>query len=392
MVNLEYPYTYENSSNPWLMDKKDDNDVIEIDGNKVTATYMWSLNSLDRIDLLSKVFAYYREKGFPYEELTNEQIQKEFEKLCKYKEDSVLTKEGYISNSGSLCLSLCKYFCKEHFYKAKGNRKSLSVEDAFYNDELFNKILMNRMGWNTSKEDGTERPYLFPISDSMILNGIRNSGIGYGVSNFRPSIAKWMYKKAIELYNKEQQLYNLFDYSGGWGARALGALSLGNVNYYATDPLTHKCIKDIDHLLNYNKVDFEVYDKCSEDIFFKDEQFKEKFDIIGSCPPYFDLEIYSDDESQSTSNKEYNEWLDIYWKGTIDNLYWMCKKDGILILVIKESNGKYELKSDMENIILNKGFTKVTEYQYKSNTNHLSGKSKSGRTSKTNEYICFYRK
>lgn len=392
MINLGIPYTYENSSNPWLMDKKDDKDVIEINGNKVTAKYMWSLNCKERIQLLNDVFNYYRKNGFPYLELSNEEIKKEFEKLCKYDEQKVINNDGFISNSGNLCIDLCKYFSKDFFYKAKGGIKSLSVEDVFYDDELFIKVLKNRMGWNTSKEDGVERPYLFPISNKMILNGIRNSGLGYGVSNFRPNIAKWMYNEAINMLNYNCLMYNVFDYSAGWGARALGALSLGNINYYGTDPLTYTCIKQIKNTLNYNNVEFNMYNKCSEDLFFRTNEFKNKFDIIGSCPPYFDLEIYADDIKQSITDKDYQAWLKDYWSGTIDNLYWMIKQQGILILVIKENHGKYELKKDMESIILNKGFIKVKEYQYKSNTNHLSAKVKTGRTSKTNEYICFYEK
>ena len=46
----------------------------------------------------------------------------------------------------------------------------------------------------------------------------------------------------------------------------------------------------------------------------------------------------------------------------------------------------------MHNIIINNGFKLVEDRQYKSNTNHLSGKTKSGRTTKNNEHILFYKK
>ena len=392
MINLDIPFTYENSANPWIMDRKNSNSIIKINGNKITAKYLWSLNIKERQKCLEDVFNYYRIKGFPYLLLSQEEIDSQYKKLCNYNEDKVITKEGYISNSGNLCIDLCKYFCKEYFYKAKGSNKSLSVEDVFYDDELFIKVLKNRMGWNTSKEDGIDRPYMFPISDKQILNGIRNSGLGYGVSNFRPLIAKWMYSQAIKLLPYKKDIYNVFDYSCGWGARALGALSLMNINYYGTDPLTYNCINNICKLLANKNQYFQIYNKCSEDKFFNSNEFKKKFDIIGSCPPYFDLEVYSNDKSQSIYDKTYEEWLSIYWEGTIENIKYMLNDKSIFILVIKENHGKYNIKKDMENIIYKYDFRKIKEYQYKSNTNHLSSKAKTGRSTKINEYICFYAK
>ena len=70
----------------------------------------------------------------------------------------------------------------------------------------------------------------------------------------------------------------------------------------------------------------------------------------------------------------------------------MLDKTGIFILVIKEKHVKYELMKDMNDIIVKEGFELVDDKQYKSNTNHLSGKSKTGRTSKNNEHILFYKK
>lgn len=395
MIQLEIPYTYENSSNPWLMDKMDDSDVLEFDGHKYTAEYLWTLDIEGRKKALQNVFLYYRDHGFPYPNIFYKDIKKEFEKLIRYDVNNVINKDGYISNSSNICLNLCKYFCKDYFYKASDG--NMSVEDVFYNDELFIKVLKNRMGWNTTKEGGIERPYLFPISDKQILNGIRNSGLGYGVSNFRPVVAKYMYDHALDLifdlYDFDIIDPYIFDYSGGWGARMMGVLSISNCHYDCTDPLTHECLKDIEKTLLHHNQEVNVYDKCSEDSFFMNEQFKEKYDIIGSCPPYYDQEIYSKDDTQSTSsNDNYTDWLNNYWKGTVKNCHYMLDKTGIFILVIKEKHVKYELMKDMNDIIVKEGFELVDDKQYKSNTNHLSGKAKTGRTSKNNEHILFYKK
>ena len=66
-IQYDIPYTYENSTNPWLLGAKDEDQIIEIDGNKITSQYMWSLNAEKRNELLNKVYNYYRNNGFPYE-------------------------------------------------------------------------------------------------------------------------------------------------------------------------------------------------------------------------------------------------------------------------------------------------------------------------------------
>ena len=392
MVNLGEPFTFENSSNPWLMDKNDDSKVLLINGKKLTATYLWSLNAVERKAILEDVFQHYRKNGFPKISLSDTEVKKEFLKLCAFDvSSSVLTKDGFISNSGSCCIDLCKYFCQEEYYKAKGGIETKSVREVFEDNNLFIRVLKNRMGWNTTKEGGIERPYLFPVSDKQILNGIRNSGLGYGVSNFRPTVAKWMYKHAADLAGVKKA--KVFDYSGGWCARALGALSLG-FDYDATDPLTSKDITKCVNQLANNLQQCRIYDKCSEDKFFSDNQFKELYDVIGSCPPYFDLEMYSSDEKQSvvSCRGKYEEWLEKYWRGTVLNCVSMLKQNGVFILVIKDEVNGFPIKNDMCRILTESGLHAVESFQYKTTTNHLSRKTTTGRTTKTNEWILFFKK
>jgi hypothetical protein len=387
MINFDNPLTYENSENPWLMDPKDISEIIEIDGQKYTGQYLWSLNSEQRIEALNKVYKYYREKGFPYETLKEGELEKEFQKLKKYNSQAVVTNDGFISNSGTLGLKICRVFNNDYFYKAYGAGKDVSLEDAFDDDELFIKVLKNRMGWNTSKEGGIERPYLFGISDTQIRNGIKNSGIGYAISNFRPVVAKFCYDEAYRLYKEQTKAIpnkiSVYDYSGGWGARCLGALSLG-FDYTCVDPLTSENIALIAKSLNIN---INSYRACSEEF-----KLDKEFDIIGSCPPYFDLEIYSKDKTQCTSETNYKNWLEYYWKNTVKNCYQMLKKNGIFFLVMKETHKKYELLQDMKDICISEGLIEIKDYQYKTTTNHLSGKSKSGKVNKTNEHIVFFAK
>lgn len=386
-VQFDTPYTFENSNNPWLMDNKNDDNVIEINGNKITAMYMWSMTASEREALLQDVYNYYRQNGFPYELYNDNTLIKEFKKLIKLKSDSVITPEGYISNYGQCCLNVCRHFCADKFWKAS-NEKMLSIEDVFYNDELFIRVLKNRMGWNVSTEGGEIRPYMFGISDAMIRTGIRNSGNGYGVSNFRPIIAKYFYEK----YGKGPGT-TIYDFSGGWGARALAALSL-NYNYVGVDPLTSNNINNlIQFYTNYNLTTSQAicYNKCSQDNSLYD--ILPNVDLVFSCPPYFNLEVYSKDNRQSYNEySNYNEWLEKYWRPTVKIGYNKLNNDGYFIYIIKDNYGKLNLKDGMDKIIIEEGFELVDTYQYKTSTNHLSGKIKSGRVSKNNEYVLVYKK
>lgn len=394
MVNLSEPFTFENSSNPWLMDRKDNSNVLEIDGKKLTAAYLWTLNAEERKSIVDSVFRHYRENGFPKIVFSDSQLKNEFGKLKKFDSKKVLTKDGFVSNSGNLCIDLCKYFSQEFFYSAKGGNGTRSVREVFEDDGLLMRVLKNRMGWNMTKEDGVERPYLFPVSDKQLLNGIRNSGLGYGVSNFRPSVAKWAYEHAADIVcrnDSKTRKIKIFDYSAGWCARAMAALSLG-FDYDATDPLTAKCVEKCVNAFETDQQSCCIYDKCSEDSFFRDSFFRNKYDVIGSCPPYFDLEIYDENDNKQSikSCDGYSNWLEKYWRGTVENCKLMLKDGGVFFLVMKEElNGK-PILSDMTRILESVGFTLKESFYYKTNTNHLSGKTRTGYTSKTNESVAFF--
>lgn len=392
-IQYDIPYTYENSSNPWLMGSKDsktkDKRIITINGNKITSEYMWSLNAEERNKLLKDVFEYYRKEGFPTETYDDKFLIDSFKKLEKADQYKVIDANGYVSNFGQLCLPVCRHFCADKFWKASSESMS-SIEDVFYNDDLFIKVLKNRMGWNVTTEGGEVRPYMFTLSDSMIRCGIRNSGYGYGVSNFRPIIAKYIYNK----YLAGEINPTVYDFSAGWGARCLAAMSL-RYNYIGVDPLTSDNIND---MIKFYKNSKELYipgshicyNICSQDEVLY-ELLPDNIDLAFSCPPYFNLEVYSKDATQSYNQySNYNDWLEYYWRPTIKICHNKLKDAGKLVFIIKDRYGKLDLKEGMEKIIFEEGFEFVESLQYKTSVNHLSNKVNTGRNIKNNEYILTY--
>ena len=394
-IQYDIPYTYENSSNPWLMGSKDsetkDKKILTINGNKITSEYMWSLNAEERNKLLKDVFEYYRANGFPAEKYDDKFLIDSFKKLEKADQHKIIDANGYVSNFGQLCLPVCRHFCADKFWKASSESMT-SIEDVFYNDDLFIKVLKNRMGWNVTTEGGEVRPYMFTLSDSMIRCGIRNSGYGYGVSNFRPIIAKYIYNK----YLAGEINPTVYDFSAGWGARCLAAMSL-RYNYIGVDPLTSD---NINNMIKFYKNSKELYipgshicyNVCSQDEVLY-ELLPNNIDLAFSCPPYFNLEVYSKDATQSYNQySNYNDWLEYYWRPTIKICHNKLKDNGKLVFIIKDRYGKLDLKEGMEKIIFEEGFEFVESLQYKTSVNHLSNKVNTGRNIKNNEYILTYAK
>lgn len=379
---LGTPWTFENSENPYIMDnKKIPNDIIkDKNGNPITAKYLWGLNKEQRIDCLEYVFNYLRNTGFPYPELSDEEIENELEKIRKFDSNKVLRPDNLISNSNNVGLKLCQLICKEEYFSAKGDIGTKSLIEIFENDETLIKVLKNRMGWNRSSEDGTIRPYMFPITKSQIRNGIRNSGLGYAVSNFRPSIAKFIYNKYLKKGDK------IFDYSCGWGARALAAQ---DYTYIGVDPLTANKINLF--FAKYNtKQRVICYQHGSEEF---EPDLENYVDMCMSCPPYFTLERYSEDYTQSYNKfNQYQDWLEYYWRPTVENCYKYLKENGYFVLVIKENHGKFNLKEDMCKIVEQTGLKFVEEFTIFNSKNHLSGKRKSGKTTKQSEFVCVFKK
>ena len=366
-------------------------ELFVIDGNKLTSEYIWSLNQEQREDLINKIIKKIRVDGFPYKQLLKhvyddeQYINKQLQKLKKADPESVM-KNGYLSNSGILCLDVCRYMCQDLFWKTRGDDGTISIEDVFNDDILIKKVLKNRMGWNLTTERGHEEPYIFDMSPEMIIQGIRSSKIGYGVSNFRPMIAKFIYSRYLNEGDK------VFDYSCGWGARMLAAWSLG-LDYSGADPLVVDDLKKFDQeylggksmLFKTGSENSDPYNRILEE--------KGKVDMCMSCPPYFTLEKYSNDNSQCYNKlANYEDWLEEYWKPTVSNCNSILKDNGYFVLIIKDYYKKFALKDDMSKIITDNNMELIETFQYKTQKDHLSSKRKSGVMSKNSEYVLVFKK
>jgi hypothetical protein len=290
-------------------------DIIEINGNKLTSKYIESLSKQQRLDLIDPIFTIVRNTGWLYPDNPTP-LKKEYQKLVDTNMD--LNTDTLFNNS-SLATDICKYFCKS-FYSVTEVGKPNMIE-IFNDDVKLKKVIWNRLGLDWLEDDtkkGVFRPGVneaFNLSFRMIIQGMRSMRLVNSTSIFKPNIAKYMCQKYSEPGD------TVYDYSAGYGGRLLGAVSCGR-KYIAIDPTTAKEVNDMINYLGLK--DCQVFDNVSEN-------FKLDENSIGfsySSPPYGSIEETKEQFSRSdrdASNKDANYFYDVYWKQTLENVKYMLK-------------------------------------------------------------------
>src|ERR1700722_3494939 len=203
-------------------------EVIEINGQKLTKKYIQSLSKQERLDLIDPIFNVLREIGWLFPDNTTK-VKKSWKTLMDFQPD--LTETSLFNNS-SLATDICKHFCHSFFLATEENKPTML--DNFSNDKILKRIIANRLGlgWLEADDKGPGVNEAFNLSFKMIaVQGQRSMRLVNATSMFKPNIAKYLYMK----YANEGDV--VFDYSAGWGGRMLGAASCGR-QYIGVDPLT----------------------------------------------------------------------------------------------------------------------------------------------------------
>jgi len=206
------------------------------------------------------------------------------------------------------------------------------------------------------------------ISDSGILKMLKIYTGVQGVSNFRPTAAACIYDK----YAKNGVVW---DMSGGWGGRLLGAITSRVKMYIGTEPSS----ETFDGLTRL-AIDFgapistQLYRLGSED--FKPD--KNSLDLCFTSPPYFDLEKYADEETQSYMKFNTKDaWVEGFLRPTLENCYYGLKQDGHMLINIADVKGKYNINLELETIFTAEkvGFIHINTHQLALSNINLRGKN-----------------
>lgn len=154
------------------------------------------------------------------------------------------------------------------------------------------------------------------------------------VSIFDPVVCEIMYK----WFNVENG--SVLDCFAGGSVRGIVANKLG-YDYHGVDLRQEQIDANIKNAQEIG-MDNKPHWYCGDSLNIKDIVPNKKYDMIFSCPPYADLEMYSNDE-RDLSNMEYEKFADVYCK-IIKNTVDLLKDDRFAVFVVgdvRDKNGIY---------------------------------------------------
>lgn len=170
----------------------------------------------------------------------------------------------------------------------------------------------------------------------------------YKVSNFSPSITRNLYDYYFLPHKNNKRV---LDFCSGFGGRLIGFwASKTCTEYIGIDP-NSRLIVPYQQILDWLKTNFNQKGKevkmingCAEDIEYSQYG---KFDIIFTSPPYFDLELYNEEDTQSYLRyPEIELWRDKFLFQSLNKVSAQLEPEGILAINIKQAK---DFKIDMIN-------------------------------------------
>ena len=273
-------------------------------------------------NMVDEVLAIYRDKNiFPIQYYSDFGIMDEIEKCIAYK--SFWT--GNVVNCGAgIGTTLCNYLFPNLFDTPSQHdldkKNARSLYEKFHNDEFLKRAIK----FCFSYKNGCPVP-------TSVMGGLRL--VGSAPTNFRPMNAKAVYERFCEPEG------TIYDYCCGFGGRLLGCLSSkNNYKYVGCDPNT-ETMYHLHQLGNYieqvtgRENSFELHCCGAED--FKGPA--ESIDFAFSSPPYFDLEVYSDEPTQCYNKfPKLEDWLEGFVRNTIRNIVHMLKRGKVYAVNIAD--------------------------------------------------------
>jgi hypothetical protein len=255
-----------------------------------------------------------------------------------------------IHNGSNKQSNITKYFFKDLMAKVHLNGNPWTIEEVFESKDVLG-ILYSFISVN-DKVFPPEIPEIKKIETALRIG----PSVAQKPSNYPMESVRFICNK----YNIND---NYYDYSCGWGARLLGALG-SNVNYFGTDPnhlLTPRLIElgNLYKKLNNSNRIIDIRTQGSE--YFIPE-WENTMGFAFTSPPYFGYEDYKVGEQQSyTKDTSYEDWLNIYWKGTVQNIHKYLIKGGAFLVNIQGYN-KFDLQGDCKKICEENGFIQVDSH------------------------------
>jgi len=278
-------------------------------------------------------------------------LKNDWTKLCAWQSNS-----NTISSTNRVGLKLCEHFFP-NFYDIEMKGKTYRQ---FWKKENLEKVLR----WNRKSHS---TPYLSELKRGVYFClGLTKNTM------YRPQMAKLI----CDTYKPQLVL----DPCAGWGGRMLGVVASG-AHYYAFEPNT----TTYDNLVKLSKF-LGIEDKVTlicDDALQMDKYSIPKVDLMLTSPPYFNLEVYCKEETQSVTNYgNYQDWSQFFFKELIRLCTYKLTKDGHSCWNVGRT-GAWTMFTDLENYHKEFGYNPVNEFDVVSSKRQAinkTGKDKSQDT------------
>jgi hypothetical protein len=227
----------------------------------------------------------------------------------------------------------------QHFHAVR-NYKGHSVESLWTQPCLEKALRFNRAQHST--------PYASEIIRSLSFA----NGLGK-VTMYRPLMAK----KVVAYLTDKDKLKDVrvLDVCAGWGGRMIGAKSAEGgglkVHYTGIDPCakTYAALRAIRDELGLTNV--TLINKPAE-VALQELDPSVPYDLALTSPPYYNLELYSDEPTQSVSgpNAGYQAWLNEFLNPVIQGVIRLGVKYSCWSVKNFRTDKKYDLLDDVVRI------------------------------------------
>lgn len=279
----------------------------------------------------------------------DKQLLDAWKQLCNW-----TTSSNDINSTSRIGVKLCEHFF-HNFYDIEMKGKSFNQ---LWKANNLEKVLR----WNRKSHS---TPYL-----SELKRGIY---FCYGLTKntmYRPQMAKMIcdrYKPKLVL-----------DPCAGWGGRMLGTVASG-AKYIAFEPNT-TTYQNLTRLAKYLKIEDQVTLICDDALKLENYEIPQ-VDLVLTSPPYYDIEVYSKESTQSINNyNTYDDWAEHFLKTLIQLCLGKLNSNGVSCWNVGKV-GNRDMNIDVERYHNQLGYRKTLEFSVVSSKRQAINKTKNEKSS-----------
>ncbi len=230
---------------------------------------------------------------------SDDKLNKDWNDLKKWK-----SFETNINSTSRIGMKLCEHFFP-NFYEIEDN-KGRSFSNSWTKENLKKILAWNRKSHST--------PYLSELKRGIYFCcGLTKSTM------YRPQMAKLL------CMNHKPNV--VLDPCAGWGGRMMGVVSSG-AKYIAFEPNT-ETYNNLQRLVQFLNIQDQVTLIC-DDALKMDQYDIPKVDMVLTSPPYFDVEVYTKESTQSITNiTNYETWVNEFLEPLVIKAVSHLNTDGV---------------------------------------------------------------